>query len=68
MELHAMEAMNKHKQVKMLTFRDNKGKTVTFPGNLTIEDMVRLGMKEIGLHKPGDPVPDNWYVHQETKP
>ncbi len=51
----------KPKGKSMITLRNNKGEIKKLPGSLTIRDLVKLGMRGIGLIKPKAPLPDGWW-------
>lgn len=55
------------KKEKFYSFRNQEGKVLRMSGALTIEDLLRAGVKEIGLSKPGEPFksPDE-YRHFDT--
>jgi len=48
-------------KTKLYTFRNREGQTIQVKGSATIEDLVRAGVKRIGLAKPDDPMEsDKW--------
>lgn len=61
------------------TFRNREGQTIQLRGDLTMEDLVRMGYTDIRLVAPekplaphewrADPIPKNAnYIHPESKP
>jgi hypothetical protein len=55
------------------TFTNNQGNKVELRGDLTIEDLIRMGWTDFGLVNPETPLPDHVYRQTnepkpETKP
>lgn len=42
-------------------FHNNKGDRILIPKNYTIDDLLRMGVKEIRLERKGSFLPDGWY-------
>ena len=50
------------KKIKFLTFKNNKGKKIALPDNMTLGDFAKLGVK-LKLLPADQPIPDDWYCH-----
>jgi hypothetical protein len=61
------ESIAVKRRPKLLTFKDNKGRIIKLPDNLTIEGCVKFGIVEVKLTPKGTPVPDNWFTHTPAK-
>jgi hypothetical protein len=57
-----MPSKRKRKSNRLIPFRDNKGNIVKFDERLTMDDLVKMGIR-LELGPPTNPVPDGWYVH-----
>jgi hypothetical protein len=44
-----------------IPFEDNKGNVIRLDENLTIADLVKMGVKDIRLIPEDSPLPDNWW-------
>jgi hypothetical protein len=44
-----------------IPFEDNKGNVIHLDGNLTIADLLKMGVKDIRLIPEDSPLPDNWW-------
>lgn len=57
---------------RFIHFHDNKGRTIRLPGKMTIRDLVGIGIgiRDIRLAVPTDPLPDNWFraIEPESSP
>ena len=45
----------------IIPFVNNKGEEILLDGDMTLQDMVRLGIKDFRLVEKGTPLPDGWY-------
>lgn len=54
--------MKSNKKSNLLLFRDNKGREISLPDDLTISDFVKLGIK-FKLEPIEKPLLDNWFAH-----
>lgn len=43
-----------------IPFEDNKGNVTRIPGDVTIVDLVKSGVRHIRLADPSDPLEDGW--------
>lgn len=48
---------------QLYLFTNNKGEQLSFPPEVTLEDLVRAGVRNICLLKPEEPLRDGWYEH-----
>jgi hypothetical protein len=51
--------------MKTISLVNNRGQSVEFPETITLKELVKLGVMHIGLRKPADPLPDDWYTTME---
>jgi hypothetical protein len=47
-------------------FEDNKGNIIKLDSKLTIEDLLKMGVKDIQLLPKGSPLPNNWWRNVES--
>jgi hypothetical protein len=59
--LKARAAVRVQRMVRRYEFTDNKGKKMTLRGDMTICDLVKLGIKEIGISGPDAPLGNGWF-------
>lgn len=41
---------------------NNKGEVIQIPASATIEDLLKMGVKDIRFGKPGEPLEDGWWA------
>ena len=46
---------------KTVTFKDNKGRRIKLDANLTIKDLVKMGVRDIRLTPVDAPLLDHWW-------
>jgi hypothetical protein len=49
--------------VRYYTFTNSRGEKVQLRGDLTMEDLIRMGWTDFGLVKPDAPLPPHVYRH-----
>ncbi len=47
-------------------FVNNQGETIYLDGHLTMEDLVKLGVKNIKFERPDKPLVNGWFAHTPT--
>src|SRR5262245_19792449 len=52
---------------RTIPFWDDKGNQINIPANYRIDDLVRMGAKDIRLHIKGDWLGKGWFVNQKPK-
>lgn len=57
-----MPSNHKPKSSQLIPFKDNKGRIVKLDKNLTMDDLVKMGIT-LKLGPDTDPVPDGWFVN-----
>ena len=45
----------------LIRFKNNKGHTIGLNPNLTIKQLVQMGLKDIRMVPKRTPLPDQWY-------
>lgn len=58
-----MKKKRKHKATVPMV--NNRGQVMRIPAHLTLGDLVKMGVTEIHLVKPGTPLRDNEWVNLE---
>ena len=53
--------MPNKRPLKTVTFKDNKGRSVKLDANLTIKDLVKMGVRDIRLTPVDAPLLDCWW-------
>jgi hypothetical protein len=47
---------------EVVILHNNKGEELRLPGNLTLKDLAKLGVRKIKFEERGAPVPDGWWT------
>lgn len=50
---------------QFIRFVNCKGETISVPASATIEDLVKLGVRDIRLAKPEEPLEPPWYRQKD---
>ncbi len=55
--------------MSLIPFVNNKGRTILIPGHYKISDLIKIGVKQIDIVPPGQPIADGWWqnVHSPMK-
>lgn len=61
-----MKKDKEHPADKSIPFEDNKGNRMRLGKDLTIEDLLRMGIT-IKIEKVGTPLPDGWFADVDPR-
>jgi hypothetical protein len=48
--------------MNLIEFTDNRGRRMFLPDNATIEDLLKIGVSNIGLSRKDEPLKDNYWA------